>query len=417
MSESMAFWATVAVFGTTYAGLAVGRLPWLRTDRPGIALAGGAAVLAFGLLTFEQAVAAIDFATLGLLLGMMVVVAYLRRGGFFDLLAGRALARVGTPAGLLAVTMVLSAVLSALLVNDVACLALTPLVLHLARQMGTDPRPHLIGLAVASNVGSVATLTGNPQNMIIGGLSHVSYLRFAAKLAPVALVCLVVAYAVTWLVFRTTLTAESTPRPDAGAAPRRLPRKQRALLVKSVAVAVAAVVGFFAGLPMATVALAAAGVLLLDRVTPAKVYREVDWPLLVMFAGLFVVVHAFEVHVLHRVGVENWSVLRDHPVGALSGAAAVLSNVVSNVPAVLLFKPVIAAMPAGVQEVAWLALAMSSTLAGNLTVLGSVANLIVVENARKEGATITLADYCRVGIPVTLLTLAIGVVWLKSVPY
>lgn len=168
---------------------------------------------------------------------------------------------------------------------------------------------------------------------------------------------------------------------------------------------------------MATVALAAAGVLLLDRVTPAKVYREVDWPLLVMFAGLFVVVHAFEVHVLHRVGVENWSVLRDHPVGALSGAAAVLSNVVSNVPAVLLFKPVIAAMPAGVQEVAWLALAMSSTLAGNLTVLGSVANLIVVENARKEGATITLADYCRVGIPVTLLTLAIGVVWLKSVPY
>ncbi len=417
MSESVAFWATVAVFGTTYAGLAVGRWPWLRTDRPGIALAGGAAVLAFGLLSFEQAVAAIDFATLGLLLGMMVVVAYLRRGGCFDLLAGRALARVGTPAGLLAVTMVLSAVLSALLVNDVACLALTPLVLHLARQMGTDPRPHLIGLAVASNVGSVATLTGNPQNMIIGGLSHVSYLRFAAKLAPVALVCLAVAYAVTWLVFRTALSVKSTPRPDAGAAPRRLPRKQRALLYKSVAVTVAAVVGFFAGLPMATVALAAAGVLLLDRVTPAKVYREVDWPLLVMFAGLFVVVHAFEVHVLHRVGVEHWSVLQNHPVDALSGASAVLSNVVSNVPAVLLFKPVIAAMPTDVQEVAWLALAMSSTLAGNLTVLGSVANLIVVENARKEGVTITLADYCRVGIPVTLLTLAIGIGWLKYVSY
>ncbi len=417
MSESVAFWATAAVFTATYAGLAVSRLPGLRTDRPGIALAGGAAVPAFGLLTFEQAVAAIDFATLGLLLGMMVVVAYLRRGGFFDLLAGRVLARVGTPAGLLAVTMALAAVLSALLVNDVACLALTPLVLHLARHMGTDPRPHLIGLAVASNVGSVATLTGNPQNMIIGGLSHVSYLRFAAKLAPVALVGLAVAYAVTWLVFRTALTAKPMPQPDAGAAPRRLPRKQRALLVKSVAVTAAAVVGFFAGLPMATVALAAAGVLLLDRVTPAKVYREVDWPLLVMFAGLFVVVHAFEVHVLHRVGVEDWSVFRNHPVGALSGASAVLSNVVSNVPAVLLFKPVVAAMPTGVHEVAWLALAMSSTLAGNLTVLGSVANLIVVENARKEGVTITLADYCRVGVPVTLLTLLIGVGWLKSVTY
>ena len=416
MSESVGFWLTLAVFVVTYAGLAVGRLPGLRTDRPGIALAGAAAVLATGLLRFEQAVAAIDFATLALLLGMMLVVAYLRRGGFFDQLAGHALAKVRTPAGLLAATMGLSAVLSALLVNDVACLALTPLVLGLARRMGTDARPHLIGLAVASNVGSVATLTGNPQNMIVGGLSHVSYLRFAAKLAPVALLSLAVAYAVTWVVFRAALRAPLTPA-DATPAARPTPRKRKAVLLKGVAVTALAVAGFVAGFPMASVALAAAGLLLLDRVTPAKLYREVDWPLLVMFAGLFVVVHAFEAHVLSRVGVETWATLRDRPVDALSGASAVLSNVVSNVPAVLLFKPVIAAMPAEVQEVAWLALAMSSTLAGNLTVLGSVANLIVVENARKAGVTITLADYCRVGVPVTLLTLAIGVVWLKYVAY
>lgn len=417
MPESPDFWLTLAVSAATYAGLAVGRLPGLRTDRPGIALAGAAAVLAAGLLPFEQAVAAIDFATLGLLLGMMLVVAYLRRGGFFDELAGLALTRVGTPAGLLAVTMGLSAVLSALLVNDVACLALTPLVMGLARRMGTDPRPHLIGLAVASNVGSVATLTGNPQNMIIGGLSHVSYLRFAAKLAPVALLSLAVAYAVTWLVYRAALSAPLTPPPAAAPVARPTPPKRRAVLVKGVAVTVAAVAGFFAGLPMATVALAAAGLLLLDRVTPAKLYREVDWPLLVMFAGLFVVVHAFEVHALSRVGPESWAAVRDRPVDALSAASAVLSNVVSNVPAVLLFKPVIAATPPEVHEVAWLALAMSSTLAGNLTVLGSVANLIVVENARKGGVTITLADYCRVGIPVTVLTLLIGVGWLKYAAY
>ena len=416
MPESMAFWVTLVVFVVTYGGLAVGRLPGLRTDRPGVALAGAAAVLATGLLSFEQAVAAIDFATLGLLLGMMLVVAYLRRGGFFDQLAGRALAKVGTPAGLLAVTMGLSAVLSALLVNDVACLALTPLVLGLARRMGTDARPHLIGLAVASNVGSVATLTGNPQNMIVGGLSHVSYLRFAAKLAPVALLSLAVAYAVTWLAFRAALRAKLTP-PAAAPASRPTPRKQRAVLAKGVAVTALAVAGFVAGFPMASVALAAAGLLLLDRVTPAKLYRAVDWPLLVMFAGLFVVVHAFEVHALSRVGTDTWATLRDHPVDALGGASAVLSNVVSNVPAVLLFKPVIAAMPPEVQEAAWLALAMSSTLAGNLTVLGSVANLIVVENARKGGVTVTLADYCRVGVPVTLLTLMIGVVWLKYVAY
>jgi len=162
---------------------------------------------------------------------------------------------------------------------------------------------------------------------------------------------------------------------------------------------------------------AAAGVLLLDRVNPAKAYRQVDWPLLVMFAGLFVVVHAFEVQVLDRAGVQHWTALRDHPVDVLSVVSAVLSNVVSNVPAVLLFKPVIAAMPPEAHESAWLALAMSSTLAGNLTVLGSVANLIVVENARRQGVVISLWDYCRVGVPVTLLTLLIGVGWLLLVPY
>ena len=417
MSEPAARWLTVAVFVATYAGLAVGRLPWLRTDRPGIALAGAALTLALGLLSFDDAVKAVDFATLALLLGMMVVVAYLRRAGFFAALAGRALGRVHSPAGLLAVTMGLSAVLSALLVNDVACLALTPLVLHLAQKLGYDPRPHLIGLAVASNAGSVATLTGNPQNMIIGGLSHVSYLRFAAKLAPVALLSVGIAYGVTWLVFRAALRPAGKPMDAAPLAGKPRRPKQQALLVKSLLVTVLTVGAFFAGCPMAVVALAAAGVLLLDRVNPAKVYREVDWPLLVMFAGLFVVVHAFEARVLGRLGVEDWHMLKDRPVDVLSAASAVLSNVVSNVPAVLLFKPVIAAMPPESQEVAWLALAMSSTLAGNLTVLGSVANLIVVEAARKEGVAISLADYCRVGVPVTLLTLLVGVAWLKFVPY
>lgn len=423
MSESVAFWLTLVAFVFTYAGLAAGRLPWVRTDRPGIALAGAALVLAIGLLSFDDAVKAVDFATLVLLLGMMIVVAYLRRAGFFELLAGWALGRVKSPAGLLAMTIALSGTLSALLVNDVVCLALTPLVLHLARHLKLDPKPHLIGLALASNAGSVATLTGNPQNMIIGGLSHVSYLRFAAKLAPVAAFSLVVAYALTWLVFRSVL------RPAEGAAAergsggksnegdRRQRPQHRALLVKSLLVTAVTVGLFFAGLPMATVALGAAAVMLLDRVKPETVYHQVDWGLLVMFAGLFVVVHAFEVHVLEHSGVADWPPLRNDPVGLLSAASAVLSNVVSNVPAVLLFKPVILAMPAGAQETAWLALAMSSTLAGNLTILGSVANLIVVEGARKEGVTITLGEYCRVGVPVTVLTLLGGAVWLKFVPY
>lgn len=421
MSESVTFWLTIIVFAVTYLGLALGGLPGLRIDRTGIALTGAAAVLGCRLLTFDEAVQSVDFATIVLLLGMMIVVEYLRRADFFEILAGRALAHAHQPSTLLAVVMALSGVLSALLVNDVVCLALTPLVLHVTRHLKIDSKPHLIGLAIASNVGSTATLTGNPQNMIIGGLSQISYLRFAAKLAPIAIIGLVVSYLITLMLFRSALQAspsENMLQPDkSGDTPAPMNSKKKSLLVKSLIVTSAAVALFFAGAPMAIVALGAAAILLLDRVKPEKIYHHVDWGLLVMFAGLFVVVRAFEVHVMHHAGVDQWTVLRTSPITMLSVASAVLSNLVSNVPAVLLFKPIIPDMPSEMQETAWLALAMSSTLAGNLTVLGSVANLIVVEKARKSGVIITLADYCRAGVPVTLVTLLIGMAWLALATY
>jgi Na+/H+ antiporter NhaD/arsenite permease-like protein len=417
MPPTAAPWVTLFWFALTYLGLALGRLPGLRTDRAGVALVGAAGVLACGLLPFEAAVRAVDFATLALLLGMMVVVAFLRLSGFFARLAGLALGRVRSPKALLAATMLLAGALSAVLVNDVVCVAMTPLVLHLARRLGLDPRPHLVGLAVASNLGSAATLTGNPQNMIIGGLSGIAYLRFAAKLAPPALLGLAVGYAVTLVAYRAALRAKpAPPAPGGGADPAPDGPRHRALRAKSLVVTAAAVALFFAGFPMAVVALGAAAVLLLDRVNPAKVYAHIDWGLLLMFAGLFVVVRAVEIHVLSTSGVDEW-LARADPIWALSGLSAALSNVVSNVPAVLLFKPVVAAMPGASRETAWLALALSSTLAGNLTVLGSVANLIVVESARKEGVTIGFWDYSRVGIPVTLLTLLGGAAWLAFARY
>ena len=428
MPEQMAYALTLFWFGLTYLGLALGRLPGLRTDRTGVALVGAAGILACGLLSFEDAIKAIDFATIGLLLGMMVVVSFLRQAGFFARLAGWALGRFRSPKALLAATMILSGTLSAVLVNDVVCVALTPLVLHLTRRLGLDPRPHLVGLAIASNLGSAATLTGNPQNMIIGGLSSISYLRFAAKLAPPAAVCLLIGYALTLLAYRGTLRAtpqdsgkkenEKTDVDNGKNKNDRVPdsRRHLALLIKSLLVTLVAIVLFFVGLPMAIVALGAAAVLLLDRVKPEKVYRQIDWGLLVMFAGLFVVVRAFEVHVLATSGVDAWAARAD-PIWMLSGLSATLSNLVSNVPAVLLFKPVISAMPEPVQETAWLALALSSTFAGNLTILGSVANLIVVEQAKKENVIIGFWDYCRVGIPVTLITLVVGAGWLELARY
>ncbi len=419
---------TLFCFALTYAGLALGKLPWLRIDRAGIALVGATLTLATRLLSFDDAVQSIDFATIALLLGMMIVVGFLHRSSFFAWLAKWLLNQVESPHGLLALTMLLSGCLSALFVNDVVCLALTPLVLNLARSQNLDPRPHLIGLALASNIGSVATLTGNPQNMMIGGFSHISYLRFAEKLSPIALIGLLLAYGVTAWICKSTLrrpvpsreekqrNAQAIPESN-GKVQRGMHRAQRLLLYKSLTVTLGALVLFFAGAPMTLVALGAASILLLGRTNPRKVYEQVNWGLLVMFAGLFIVVHAFEVHVLPQCRIGEWTILRDRPIGLLSAISAALSNVVSNVPAVLLFKPIILTMPTEVQETAWLALAMSSTLAGNLTILGSVANLIVIEGARQQGVKISFGDYVAVGAPVTLLTLIVGIAWLRFVPY
>jgi Na+/H+ antiporter NhaD/arsenite permease-like protein len=421
---SYGYWLTWAIFAITYAGLAVGKVPGLRMDRAGIALVGATLMLVFGLLKFEDAVGtdSVDYKTLFLLFGMMVVVGVLRLSGFFEQLANRALRRIRTPHGLLAATIVLSGVLSAFLINDVVCVALTPLVLHLARRLKFDPVPHLIALATAANIGSAGTITGNPQNIYLGSHSGIPYLRFAARLLPVAALGLAINYLVIAFVYRGKLGAPKEENSaekgtDGGENGARRDRARSALRVKSVTVTVATVILFFCGLPLELVALGAASVLLIDRIKPKKIYDQVDWGLLVMFTGLFIVVHAFQVHVVAGWGVEGWKWLLGRPVDLLSAVSAALSNLVSNVPAVLLLEPVAQAMPEASRETAWLSLAMSSTFAGNLTVLGSVANLIVVENAGKEGVRISFWEYCKAGVPVTLLTLALGVVWLSLVRY
>ena len=401
------------IFGLTYLFLAIGKIPGLRTDRSGIALVGASTMLAFGAIDLREAARAVDYETLLLLFGMMVVTTFLRLSGFFTLATNQIATRFSAPRPLLAVIIGLSGLLSAFLVNDVVCVALTPLVLELTRRLGRRPLPYLIGLATASNVGSVATITGNPQNIIIGTLSHVAYLRFVARLAPVAAIGLALTFVVVAVVYRQTLALpDETPGDDS-----RSLAVHRALLTKSLVVTLATVGLFFVGLPIALVALGSAGVLMLDRVRPEKVYDSIDWPLLVMFAGLFVVVHAFERNVVRTWGIEHWKVLLNSPVVTISGLSVILSNLVSNVPAVLLFKPLMNAMPDQNKEQAWLALAMSSTLAGNLTVLGSVANLIVVEAARRSGVAIGFGEYLKVGVPLTILTTLVGIAWLALTRY
>jgi Na+/H+ antiporter NhaD/arsenite permease-like protein len=462
------FWITAAVFTLTYLGLAIGKAPGLRMDRAAIAFVGATLMLALGALRFREAFSpdSIDYATICLLFGMMVVVGFLRISGAFAVLIDASTRRIATPRALLAAALLIGGLLSAFLVNDVVCVALAPLVLHLARRLRCDPLPHLIALATAANIGSCATITGNPQNIIIGVQSGIPFARFALHLAPVALIGLALDYGVILLVCRKRLgrpqaqrtgnggaTVRKTGAAIAAPASRALPDAvtnadvsrsaaaksatnpsattnpvaprerifnhpvHRWLRRKSVAVALLAVIGFFIGLPIQLVALGAAAALLIGRINPRKALEQVDWGLLVMFAGLFIVVHAFQLRIVSHWQIQRWHWLIAHPVGRLSVVSAALSNLVSNVPAVLLIEPVVRAMPHAAQPTGWLALAMSSTLAGNLTLLGSVANLIVIERARREGVIISFWEYCKVGIPITILTLAAGVGYLAWVTF
>ncbi len=399
---------TALIFFGTYVVLALGRPPLLRIDRTGAAIIGAILMLVAGGLTLDEAYRAIDYRTLVLLFGMMVLVANLRLAGFFRLFARWMAARVARPGVLLVAVVLVTGGLSALFVNDTICLVFTPVLIEVARARGHRPLPYLLALATASNIGSAAAITGNPQNMLIGSLSRIPYVRFSAALLPVALVGLTLDAAIIWFAFRRELSVQTTVSPvtDLG-----LRAPHRALMIKSLIVAGAVLAGFLAGLDTALVAAAAAAALLITRrVKPEKVYAQIDWGLLMLFIGLFVVIRGVE-----QAGLDQDFFRLLEPIGVrtvwgLSVVAAILSNLTSNVPAVMLFTRLVPTLPDPTR--AWLALAMSSTLAGNLTLLGSIANLIVVEGARNHGVEVTFADYLKVGLPLTAATLAFGVWWL-----
>jgi len=400
--------AAIIVFVLTYVVLAIGRLPGFRVDRTGAAIIGAGLMLAFNVLTMQEAYAAVDYDTILLLFGMMIVVANLRLSGFFALVSAWVVRHAHRPVVLLASIIFVSGFFSAFFVNDTMCLVLTPLVLEITTHLKRNPVPYLLAVAMASNIGSVATITGNPQNMMIGSFSRIPYRDFAAALTPVAAIGLLIAMAVIVLMYRSEFAEE----PKVEVEPMRL-RVNRVLLWKALAVAALMVAFFFAGWPVPKVALIAGAVLLVTRrIKPEKVYLHIDWPLLVLFIGLFIVVAGVEKVVLSKDTFALVSQLRLDHTGVLSTAAALLSNIVSNVPAVLIFKPFIAHLDD--PRRAWLALAMSSTLAGNLTVLGSVANLIVVQKARSQ-VTIGFWEYARVGALTAVATIAVGVLWL-SIP-
>ena len=396
-----------AIFVATYLFIAVGKLPGYHLDRAGAALLGASLMVWLGVLSLEDAYAAIDFDTIALLLGMMIVVANLRLSGFFQLVNEWVVTRARYPIVLLTAIVFVSGSFSAFLVNDTICLVMTPLVLDVVMRLKRNPIPYLLAVAMASNVGSTATITGNPQNMIVGSLSHISYGSFVAALAPVALAGLVLTVVMIALIYRGEFL---TRDPFEARVPKQV-RYNLPVVIKSLLVTVGMVILFFAGQPVAKVAILGGAFMLFSRRIKAhKVYLEIDWPLLVMFAGLFVVVAGFE-RVALTPGVIA-AVARQHlsNTGVLSVVTAALSNLVSNVPAVLMLKPFVANL-ADPQR-AWLIVAMASTLAGNFTLVGSVANLIVAQRAQKAGIKVSFLDYFKVGAPLTVATILLGIWWL-----
>jgi Na+/H+ antiporter NhaD/arsenite permease-like protein len=359
-------------------------------------------MVAFNILTVDEAWHAIHHETILLLFGMMIVVANLRLSGFFAVVAAWVVEHAHRPIWLLSGIVAVSGVMSAFFVNDTMCLVLTPLVLEVTRRLGRNPIPYLLAVAMSSNVGSVATVTGNPQNMMIGSFSGIHYRTFAAALAPIAAVGLVLTAAVIAVVYRAEFRKKNELR-----LAHRPVRAHRLLLWKSVGASAGMIAAFFAGLPVAKVALVAGALLLVTRrIKPERVYHEIDWRLLTMFAGLFVVIAGIEKTPLAE-DVFAWAgrfgLDRTAPMSIFT---ALLSNVVSNVPAVLVFKGFVSRLADPAH--AWLTLAMSSTLAGNLTVVGSVANLIVIERARRE-VEISFWEYAKAGVPLTAASLAVGI--------
>ena len=411
----------VAVFGLVYLGMILGGLPRLKLDRSGVALLGAIAMIGLGAISTEQAARAVDLPTILLLFSFMVVSAQMRLGGFYTAVTRRVVALPLGRTGLLGALIGVAAALSAVFSNDIICLAMTPVVAQLCLQRRLNPVPFLVGLACAANIGSAATLIGNPQNMLIGSVMHLPFGGYVRQATLPVVLSLLVLWA--WLVWgpQDSPRDTKTPNPEvlpadvaleplsADLGPMQTPPFDAWQTTKGLVVASALLLVFlFTDWPREVAALVGAGLLLLSRhFHSSQVMGFVDWELLVLFMGLFVVNHAFESTGLAAQAVAMLAAQGMHlsDPGPLMAAAVGLSNLVSNVPAVMLLLPHLSDAQSG------MTLALVSTFAGNLLLVGSIANLIVVDLAHRSGVAIDWRAHARIGLPVTLLTLA--VVWLS----
>jgi len=389
------------IFILTYILIAIQNVT-TKLDRPAASTIGATLMIVSGVLTLEEAVRAIDYNTILLLFGMMVLTAYLGIAGFFDFLAAKIMKFSGNGKRLLFTIVFSSGLLSALFVNDTICVFMTPVVVRISLASRINPVPLLIALATSANIGSAATIIGNPQNMLIAISSGFGFVEFLEKMLPLSLVCLFLCYAVVYIVYRKELNNFKSAEVDV--------KLDKILAVKSLAVFIIVLIFFITKLyPISLSALiGAAMIFAIGGISPKRALERIDWGLLLLFCNLFIVMHAVESYansLLSMLKVEQ-------DIGSLYFFALITvagSNLVSNVPFVMM------AIPAIASKELFLYLAMASTFAGNLTLIGSVANLIVAENAERHGIRIGFFEYMKVGVPLTILSVSIGVLILKVI--
>ncbi|MBF2004655.1 MAG: anion transporter [Chlorogloeopsis fritschii C42_A2020_084] len=391
--------AIYGVLGLTYLGLALGYVPGFRMNRATIALVGSSCLITLGVLSLQQAWDAIDSTTIVFLLSMMVINANLSYAGFFPQVLSLLLRFTRSPLGILIALTFGSGILSAFFLNDTLVLIFTPFTISLTQALRLNPIPYLLAMAGATNIGSVATLSGNPQNILIGSFSGIGFLDFMRALAPVAVTGLAIQVILLCLLYPNVRSTVSCTQLSI-----RKHRIFKPLFHKTLIITSGLLIAFVAGLPVAESALVAASLLLITRrVKPQRILKKVDWNLLVMFSGLFILSR-----VTQQLNLLKPFTYAVNSSAGLLGVTAILSNMISNVPAVLLLQSLI---PRDDTQ-SWLLLAAGSTLAGNLTLFGSVANLIVVEAAAELGYQLTFVEHLRFGVPITLLTLLLVFLWI-----
>jgi Na+/H+ antiporter NhaD/arsenite permease-like protein len=399
----------LVIFAVTYLGLAAGRIPGLKLNRVGIALLGAIAMMIFGRVTTDQAIAWVNWPTVCLLFGFFVISAQLRLSGFYDVVAAGIATRMGHPARFLFILMAATGGLSAFLNHDIVCFVFTPIVATALLRQRINPVPFLVGLAIASNIGAAATLIGNAQDMLIGETAHLSFGRYLLWSCVPVTFAMACAYGIIWWLSKNRLQLAS-PAPEATAS--QTAPFNRVHTIKGLIVLTAVIGLFFSSVPTEIIALAAAGIHLASpKFRTEDLLALVDWPILILFIGLFVVTGAFvstgcgdrAVQWLAQAGFQL-----NRPAN-LALTTTVLTSLINNSPTVMLLLKVVTPLTPTSAYI----LALANSFGGSLIIIGSVANLIVVQQARDLGVKISFWDFSRLGLPVTLAGLGGLLLWVK----